>query len=201
MRYIISPKKIMVLSQHSRYSIFKKHLFSYGNFPHKTPTLRPCPAQGTVLKPNESTQHRLPQSQRIRFQPIKSNFFHQRIGNQYHTNNKQWCDWWPKSLLDLGRLVVVCLGAYFLVLSEFCWGKKKVLLVLVVLLAGFVNFWRKKLVLFGFTVVKMVDEKWMKASPLWCCWCFVFFFLGGGVLWCGGGVVLKMYVLLSVYIW
>ena len=92
----------------------------------------------------------------------------------------------------------VVVWVQFGVVGDFVGGKKKVLLVLVVLLAGFVIFWRK----IWFCLVSRW-WKWWKIDEsitfLWCCWCFVFFFCGGGgVLWCGGGVVLKMYVLLSV---
>lgn len=85
--------------------------------------LPPC-HPGTVLKPNELKQHKLPRSQQIRFRPTKSNFCHQRKENQYHTNNKQWCDWWPKSWLNLEGtcvLVAVVVGWDFLEKNIWCW--------------------------------------------------------------------------------
>ena len=86
--------------------------------------IHPC-HPGTVLKPNELKQHKLPRSQRIRFRPTKSNFCHQRKENQYHTNNKQWCDWWPKSWLNLGGTCgywkQLLWGEIFLEKNIWCW--------------------------------------------------------------------------------
>lgn len=107
--------------------------------------LPPC-HPGTVLKPNELKQHKLPRSQQIRFRPTKSNFCHQRKENQYHTNNKQWCDWWPKSWLNLGACVFSssCCGV------RFFWKKYMMLVCFKFCLQYFCDFVGNKSAFVGF---------------------------------------------------
>ncbi len=57
-------------------------------------------------------------------------------------------------------------GCIFFGVERILLGKKKGVVGFGGVACRFCEFLEKKLVLFGFTVVKMVDEKWMKASPL-----------------------------------